>query len=113
MNDNCVDVRSRERERLGKYTVEKLVDFFKSLEPKKSQQELTIVEQMFKEIKNTEMDSLEEKLRTKLFINGNEISEEDIKLYEESYKDKEICADSHPNIFKWKQLVVLVSQYKK
>ncbi len=113
MNDNSVDVRSRERERLGKFTVEKLIDFFKTLEPHKSPQELNIVENMFKEVKSSEVDSLEAKLKTQLFVNGNELSEEDSKLYDEVYKEKEISAETHPNIFKWRKLVELASLIKK
>lgn len=112
MNDNCVDVRSRERERLGKFTIDKLISFFKSLEPPKSKQEMNIVENMFKQVNNAEIDVLEEKLKNKLFVNGNEISDEDLKLFNESYNEKEISAEINPNIFKWKKLVELVSMIK-
>ncbi len=112
MNDNCVDVRSRERERLGKFQIEKLIEFFKSLEPFKSQQELNIIEQMYKEDRNNDDNILEGKLKNNLFVNGNDISDEDVKLYEESYKTKEISASSYPNIFKWKKLVELASLVK-
>ena len=100
-------------ERLGKFSIDKLIEFFKSLEPFKSPQELNIVENMFKEIKNNEIDVLEEKLKSKLFINGNEISEDDLKLYNETYKEKEISADANPNVFKWRKLVELESLVKK
>lgn len=113
MSDNCVDVRSRERERLGKFTIEKLIDFFRTLEPHKSPQELNIVDNMFKEVKSSEIDALEVKLKTQLFVNGNELSEEDSKLYDESYKEKEIYAETHPNIFKWRKLVEFASLIKK
>ena len=113
MSDNCVDVRSRERERLGKFTIDNLIDFFRTLEPPKSAQEFNIIENMFKEVKSTEIDVLEVKLKTQLFVNGNEMSDEDSKLYNESYKEKEISAETHPNIFKWRKLVELASLIKK
>lgn len=115
MNANSVDVRSRERERLGKFTVEKLIDFFKNLEPAKSAQEFNIIETMFKESNqnlNDEIDKLEEKLRNKLFLNGNDLSEEDLSLYKDTYKEKDISAEKHPNVFKWKKLVELASSLK-
>jgi len=111
MNDNCVDVRSRERERLGKFTIENLINFFRNLEPAKSPQELSIVENMFKEV-SSEVDVLEAKLKSQLFINGNEFSGEDLKLYNDSYKEKEISAATHPNIFKWRKLVEFASLIK-
>lgn len=112
MNDNSVDVRSRERERLGKFTIEKLISFFKTLEPPKSPQEFSIIENMYKQANSSEIEALEEKLKTRLFINGNEISDEDLILFNENYKEKEISLETHPNIFKWKKLVEFSSLNK-
>ena len=106
MNTNTVDVRSREGERIGKFTIEKLIDLFKSLEPKMSKAEQVIVE----EIKNYEssvasdMDKYEERLKHDIYLGGDEISEEDTKVFE-SLKDQEINKNKHPNLFKWKKLV--------
>jgi Anticodon binding domain len=111
MESDSVDVRTRERERLGKFSIEKLIEFFKSLEPPKSQQELNIIENMFKENKSDEADGLNERLKTKLFVNGNELTEEDLTLFN-VYKDKEINIEKHPNLFKWKKLVELSSSLK-
>jgi threonyl-tRNA synthetase len=106
INTNTVDVRSREGERLGKFTVEKLIELFKSLEPKMSKAEIGLVE----EIKNyesqivSEMDKFEERLRCDIYLNGDEAGEEDAKVFE-TLKEQEICKEKYPNLFKWKKLV--------
>ena len=37
---NTIDIRTREGERIGKYTMNKLIEFFQTLEPKQSKVEL-------------------------------------------------------------------------
>lgn len=114
MSANSVDVRSRERERLGKYTIDNLIVFFKSLEPAVSEKEVELVQNMYKVPKSeSNLDTLEERLKKNLFLNGNEVSEEDLNLYSETYKDLEISCDSHPNLFKWKKIVELTQSLKK
>jgi threonyl-tRNA synthetase len=111
MNTNTIDVRSREGERLGKYTTQKLLEFFKSLEPAKSKLELQMLESIFKEQENlpvnshsSELSFFEEKLKFNLYLAGDEIGEEDKKVYE-TLKSQEIDKLTYPNLFKWKKLV--------
>lgn len=108
MNADSVDVRTRERERLGKFTIPKLIDFFRNLSPPKSARENKIIEEMFKENSNnqSELPVLEERLKNKLFLNGMEISEEDKTAYEK-YKGEELSADAYPNLFKWRKIIEL------
>jgi threonyl-tRNA synthetase len=128
MNTATVDVRSREGDRLGKFTVSKLVEFFKSLEPAKSKLELNILEKIYsQESKNTvnpllepstaddeksgcccshqsEFDVLEQRLKYSLYISGDDHGEEDKKTYE-NLKEADISKEQYPHIFKWKKLM--------
>lgn len=112
MAANSVDVRTRERERLGKFHITKLIDFFRNLSPPKSSKENKIIEEMFKEDNadgDSELNKMEEKLKNNLFLNGMEISEEDKNLFDK-YKSEVISADSFPNVFKWKKIMELSSK---
>jgi threonyl-tRNA synthetase len=122
MNTNSVDVRSRDGDRLGKFTVPKLIDFFRSLEPAKSKLELSMYEQIYKEESSihkepstastechsccgdTDLKDMEEKLKYNLFLSGDEIGEQDKKCYE-SLKGQTILKEHYPNIYKWVKLV--------
>lgn len=109
MAANSVDVRTRERGRLGKFQITKLIEFFRNLAPPKSAKENKIIEDMFKEDENSEnqeMQMLEDKLKNKLFLNGMEISDEDKSMWEK-YSKEVISADSYPNLFKWKKIMEL------
>jgi threonyl-tRNA synthetase len=122
-NTHTVDVRSREGDRLGKFTVTKLIDFFKSLEPAKSKLELSMLQQIYKEeaatekevvaettgechscCGDTDLKDMEEKLKFNLFLSGDEIGEQDKKCYE-SLKGQTIPKEHYPNIYKWAKLV--------
>jgi threonyl-tRNA synthetase len=127
MNTGTVDVRSREGDRLGKFTIPKLIEFFKSLEPAKSKKELTILEKIYSQEKtntcnplesstsiteektgcccgHSEYDELEAKLKFSLYLSGEDLGEEDKKWYE-NLKEVEIVREQYPNIFKWKKLM--------
>ena len=107
MNSNNVDVRSREGDRLGKFTVPKLLEFFKSLEPAKSKLELNMLENIYKEeaiAHAGDLAGLEESLKFNLFLAGDEIGDEDKKVYE-TLKSQEIDKAVYPNLFKWMKLV--------
>jgi len=110
MSANSVDVRTRERGRLGKFTITKLIEFFRSLAPPKSQKENKIIEEMYKEGENeesnNELKNIEERLKNQLYLNGMEISDEDKTLYEK-YQKEEISGNSYPNVFKWKKIMEL------
>ena len=41
---NTIDIRTREGERIGKYTMNKLIEFFQGLEPKPSKVEIDLLE---------------------------------------------------------------------
>jgi hypothetical protein len=103
---NCVDVRTREGERKGKFTIDKLIEKFKSEEPKMSKTEELLAEEIkqLNHVEKTECDLLDSRLRNDLYLNGDEIGEEDRKVYE-IYKDQDICKEKHPNLLKWKKLM--------
>lgn len=106
VESNTVNVRNREGEILGKKTIDELIQFFKSLSPQKSKQELRILEQInsLGSSSESELSVLENKLKYNLYVNGEDLGEEDKKLYA-IYKDQDIDKDSYPNVFKWKKLV--------
>lgn len=108
MNANSVDVRTRERERIGQFSITKLIEFFRSLAPPKSARENKIIEEMYKENSNneSEINKLEERLNNKLFLSGMEITDEDKVVYEK-YKSVELTAEANPNLFKWRKIMEL------
>lgn len=103
---NSIDIRSCEGQRIGKYTLNKLINFFQSLEPRKSKEEINLLEKIYNNIKLNELEYNEEKLKLNLYLNGDECSNEDIALYEK-LKNIEIDKDLLPNLFKWKKLMNL------
>ena len=105
-NGNTIDIRTREGERIGKYTMSKLIEFFQSLEPKQSKAELDLLEKVCKGVKMEDLDSNEAKLKFNLYLNGDECSEDDKKLYQALEKE-EIDKEKFPNLFKWKKLMAL------
>ena len=104
VNDNLIDIRTWEGKILGKYTMNKLLEFFQSLEPKKSNAELNLLEKIYKDAKNKEKYINEERLNYNLFLNGDVCSEEDIILYQ-TLKNEDIDKMKFPNLFKWKKLM--------
>jgi threonyl-tRNA synthetase len=127
MNTGTVDVRSREGDRLGKFTTPKLIEFFKSLEPAKSKLELNILEKIYnQESVNTinplesnvksennsgcgcsnqsEYEVIEGRLKYSLYLSGEDLGEEDRNCYG-VLKDVDISKEQYPNVFKWKKLM--------
>ena len=62
VNGNCVDVRIRDRERIGKYTLEKLLEFFKTLEPELATKEIEMWNKINNGVKLEEFEEYEKKL---------------------------------------------------
>jgi threonyl-tRNA synthetase len=127
MSTGTVDVRSREGDRLGKFTTPKLIEFFKSLEPAKSKLELNILEKIYSqesvntinplESKSTnenssgcccsgqsEYEVIEGRLKFSLYLSGDDLGEEDKKCYE-VLKEVDVSRELYPNVFKWKKLM--------
>jgi hypothetical protein len=52
----------------------------------------------------SELASLEERLRFELFLSGDEIGDEDRKVFE-TLKGKEVSKTQYPNVHKWLRLV--------
>ena len=100
----CVDIRSREGERIGKYTIDKLIEYFKTLEPKPSKKALELLAKVKGDIKLDTLDEYEQKLKYNLYLNGDELAEEDKKAFE-TVKSVDIDKEKYPNVFKWKKLV--------
>ena len=106
VDGNCIDIRNREGERIGKYTMNKLLEYFASLEPKQSKNEEELLEKVFKGVKFEDLDNNEAKLKFNLYLNGDECSEDDKKLYQ-ALEKQEIDKEKFPNLFKWKKLMAL------
>ena len=106
VNGNTIKIRSREGEIIGDYTMNKLLEFFKSLEPKQSKVELDLMQKILKGTKMEDLDSNEQKLKFNLYLNGDECSEDDKKLYQILEKE-EFDKEKFPNLFKWKKLMAL------
>ena len=53
-----------------------------------------------------DLDSNEQKLKFNLYLNGDECSEDDKKLYQ-VLQNEEFDKEKFPNLFKWKKLMAL------
>ena len=106
VNANTIKIRSREGEIIGDYTMNKLLEFFKSLEPKQSQVELDLMQKVLKGTKMEDLDANEQKLKFNLYLNGDECTEDDKKLYQILEKE-DFDKEKFPNLFKWKKLMAL------
>jgi len=104
VDSNSIDIRTREGERIGKKTLNELVIFFESLEPKKSKAELDLLEKVYENKKFAEFEAQEEKLKFNLYLNGDECSKDDEELYEKLKKET-IDKEKYPNLFKWMKLM--------
>ena len=100
----CVDIRTREGERIGKYTLDKLIEYFKSLEPKPSKRAQAMLEKIQGDVKSDSLEEFEKKLKYNLYLTGDELKDEDKKAYE-TVKDAEVDKEKYPNVYKWKKLV--------
>ena len=80
------------------------MSFFESLEPKKSKVELDLLEKVYKNNTNSDLDLHESKLKFSLYLNGDECSDEDKELYQR-LRNEEIDKEKYPNLFKWKKLM--------
>ena len=105
-NGNTIDIRTREGERIGKYTMNQLLEFFKTLEPKQSKVELDLLQKLSKDVKIEDLDANEAKLKFNLYLNGDECSEDDKKLYQ-ALEKVDLDKEKFPNLFKWKKLMSL------
>ena len=103
---NTIDIRTREGERIGKYTMNKLIEFFQSLEPKPSNVELDLLAKVSKGVKMEDLDANEAKLKFNLYLNGDECTEDDKKLYQALEKE-DFDKEKFPNLYKWKKLMAL------
>ena len=101
---NSVDIRTRDGERIGKFTVEKLVEYFKTLEPKPSKKEVEMINKINEGVTKDEMDINEEKLKYELYLTGDYEKEEDKEFYKKIEKIT-IDKEKYPNIYKWKKIM--------
>ena len=84
----------------------KLIEFFLSLEPKPSKVELDLMQKVLKGAKMEDLDINEQKLKFNLYLNGDECSEDDKKLYQ-TLEKVDFDKEKFPNLFKWKKLMAL------
>jgi threonyl-tRNA synthetase len=106
VDSNSIDIRTRDGERIGKKTLNELLVFFESLEPKKSKAELDLLEKVYENKKFSDLDKQESKLKFNLYLNGDEMTKEDEDLYEK-LKKEEIDREKYPNLFKWMKLMAI------
>ena len=106
MKNNTIKIRTREGEIIGDYTMNKLIEFFISLEPKQSKVELDLLQKVLKDTKIEDLDINEQKLKYNLYLNGDECSEDDKKLYQ-VLQNENFDKEKFPNLFKWKKLMAL------
>ena len=106
MKNNTIKIRTREGEIIGDYTMNKLIEFFISLEPKQSKVELDLLQKVLNDTKIEDLDINEQKLKYNLYLNGDECSEDDKKLYQ-VLQNENFDKEKFPNLFKWKKLMAL------
>ena len=99
-----IDIRTREGERIGKKSMNQLITFFESFEPKKSKAELDLLQKVYENKKTADLNAQEEKLKFNLYLNGDECTKDDEELYQRLKKD-ELEKEKYPNLFKWQKLM--------
>ena len=65
-----------------------------------------MLEKVCKGVKFEDLDVNEAKLKYNLYLNGDECSEDDKKLYQTLEKE-DIDKERFPNLFKWKKLMAV------
>lgn len=106
-----VDVRDcraqKENMELGKFSIPKLVAFFKTFEPMRSNAEISQEEKALKVSVLSDIESLEPRLIEDLFLGGDKIGDDDKKYYEMIKKGESVLPDKKyfPNINKWFKLM--------
>ena len=104
VDGNCIDIRSRDGQRIGKFSMSQLLEYFKTLEPKQSKVETDLLNKVYQGTSNDEMNANEEKLKFNLYLNGDECGEDDNKYYQ-TVEKLDIDKEKFPNLFKWKKLM--------
>jgi threonyl-tRNA synthetase len=104
VDGKCVDIRTREGDRKGKFTIDQLVAFFKTLEPSPSKLHLDLINKTQNGVSKTVLDEYEKSLEYNLYLEGDDISEKDKTVYA-SLKETLIEKEKYPNIFKWQKLM--------
>lgn len=112
-----VDVRDcrahKDNAEIGKFSIPKLVEFFKSLSPPKSNAYHKLSNNCLDIGIISDIESIEPLLKSNLYIGGDEINDKDKEFFEKILS-KEISLpdkNSFPNINKWYKLMSL--SYKK
>lgn len=112
-----VDVRDcrapKDNAEIGKFSIPKLVEFFKSLNPPKSNAYHKLSKNCLDIDVISDIESVEPLLKTNLYIGGDVINDKDIEFYEKIQNKEIILPDknSFPNISKWHKLMNIT--YKK
>ena len=74
---NTIDITNREEERIGKFSMNKLIEYFQSLESKPSKVELDLLSKVSEGVKMKDLDVNEALLKYNLYLYGDECSERD------------------------------------
>lgn len=107
---NVRDCRTeKEKMEIGKMSIPKLLAFFKSLNPPKSNAELNQVKKCIDSCVLSDIESLEPKLQEEIFLGGNSPNDKDKLYFEKITKGECSLPDKHffPNINKWFKLMSL------
>lgn len=108
-----VDVRDcraqKDKMELGKFSIPKLIGFFKSLSPPASSAELKQKSLGLEFSKFTDIESLEPRLINNLYLGGDKPDENDISFFEKVEKGELVLPNSneYPNTNKWFKLMSL------
>ena len=111
--DQLVDVRDcrapKEKMELGKFSISKLLGFFKSLEPAVSNAEIELRKKGLADTVLSDIESLEPTLVDNLYLGGDAPNDSDRSYFEKIEKGEFILPEKtlYPNINKWYKLMFL------
>ena len=115
MASSSIDIRDRDSNRsLGKFTVEKLVEHFKSLYPEPSKAKLSMKSKAFYEDivtiqKSINLKDLNQELELKTYLSGDSASEEDWSVYKAMLQEPD--SEKYPHLLRWyRHLTSLVNK---
>jgi threonyl-tRNA synthetase len=113
MKSGSVDLRERDnKDRLGKYTIDGLLQLFESKKLTPSQAEIKLKSRAYFNVESSqnELDAHNNELLLKSFLEGTtQPGQKDLDLFEK-LKDVTVDSAKHPNLFRWKSFIAASKQ---
>jgi len=115
-----VDLRERDNDRIGKFTIQQLMKLFDSLQPKHSEAYKNVKDHSFFGAdekpslgSDAELSKLNEDLQLKVFLDGDVAPGKGDEEWFEKLKSANIDAKSYPNVARWRHFIEKLKAVEK